>query len=164
MSSKSSSSIMAGTMRSISGPGRWTRTDLSLPISEVTLRVMQALRGRADSTGGAGVSGNPGAVPNVAKSRAEKGLGRLPLHALGKVGRRVEPSPVDEHEDVDGVVLGHARRSVRIAVDEPAMAGGHGDAAPQPHGTDFVAALDDLGPGREPIEELLPRRDFAARV
>src|SRR5215471_15172679 len=42
MSSKRSSSIMDGTIRSISGPGRWTRTDLSLPISEVTLRVIQA--------------------------------------------------------------------------------------------------------------------------
>ena len=31
-----------GTIRSISGPGRWTRTDLSLPISEVTRRLMQA--------------------------------------------------------------------------------------------------------------------------
>jgi hypothetical protein len=52
-------SIIDGTMRSISGPGRWTRTDLSLPISEVTLRLMQAPRGSADSTGGAG---NPEAV------------------------------------------------------------------------------------------------------
>src|SRR5215471_5914781 len=39
MSSKSSSSIMAGTIRSISGPGRCTRTWESFPISEWTRRV-----------------------------------------------------------------------------------------------------------------------------
>src|SRR5262245_4469887 len=40
MSSKRSSSIIDGTMRSISAPGRCTRTDFSFPISEVTWRLI----------------------------------------------------------------------------------------------------------------------------
>src|SRR5450759_745554 len=43
MSSKRRSSIMEGTIRSISCPGRCTSTDSSLPISEVTLSFMMAL-------------------------------------------------------------------------------------------------------------------------
>jgi hypothetical protein len=46
MSSKSSSSIIAGTIRSNSAPGRCTRTEESFPISELTRRVIGCPEGR----------------------------------------------------------------------------------------------------------------------
>src|SRR3954466_15391965 len=45
MSSKSSSPIMAGIIRSISGPGGGTRTEDSFPTSDVTRSVMGAPKG-----------------------------------------------------------------------------------------------------------------------
>src|SRR5574337_793486 len=49
MSSKRSSSIMEGTMRSISGPGRCTSTASSLPISDVTFSFIGESRLESDA-------------------------------------------------------------------------------------------------------------------
>ena len=91
-------------MRSISGPGRCTRTDLSLPISEVTLRLMQAPTGRADSTGvdagaemwGAGRAVAPRCdapvVPRVAARPGRQAGGRREMRAAASLAASVSAS------------------------------------------------------------------------
>ena len=58
-----------GTIRSISGPGRWTRTEFSRPISEVTWRLIGGLEERGIvPSGGAGSVGWPADHPPKARS------------------------------------------------------------------------------------------------